>query len=98
MKKQNKKRSRSSFYFCFWAILSVMVQMLSASCVHENPGSTLIGATFLLVGQALYPTMEKYYEGLGTGTCFYIATGIRWFDGIFGVGLFISAALQIMLR
>ena len=107
MKKMNNKgyvtinfgtQTKSGFYFWFWAVLSVVVSLLTSATMAENPGKALVGATFLMVGHILYPTVEAYYGGFDHSIFYgFTAKGVRFFDGVLGIGLFIGAALNIIL-
>jgi hypothetical protein len=106
MKKMNKgyvtinfgTQTKSGFYFWFWTVLSVVVSLLTSATMSEAPGKALVGATFLMVGHILYPTVEAYYGGFDHSIFYgFTAKGVRFFDGGLGIGLFIGAVLNIML-
>lgn len=102
MKKMNNKAvsfgtTKSSFYYWFWVILSVIVSLLTSASIADAPGKAIVGSTFLMVGYLIYPTMEKYYGGLDFGVIHVIAVMVKFFDAVLGVSLFFSAALKIIL-
>lgn len=91
------KKNTNSIYYIYWVVMSVLVSALSGSCAYEKPSTAFIGAVFLLIGQLMYPSLERYYGGLGTGLTNAIAQITRYADGIIGVGLFIGCGVNMLL-
>ena len=91
------KKNTNSIYYIYWVVMSVLVSALSGSCAYEKPSAAFIGAVFLLIGQLMYPSLERYYGGLGTGLTNVVAQITRYADGIIGVGLFIGCGVNMLL-
>lgn len=96
-RKNSGRKHTSSIYYFYWIGMSIITSILAASCAYEAPGKAICGAVFLLVGQAMYPRLEEYYGGLGTGAANAAAQITRYADGIIGVGLFFGCAINLML-